>query len=102
MKKQNSDSSATSCSPFLKLVLTLVERRLQLDKVASSGERATAPLPAAAISAAIEDVSNQEPPTCSGPINPGPFLTMLLMLAAPESAHPRSWLVSSIVPAGSR
>jgi hypothetical protein len=102
MKKQNNDSSGTTCSPFLKLVLTLVERRLQLDKEVSAGERATAPLPAAAIHAAIEEVGNQEPPTRGGAVNPGPFLTMLLMLAEPESVHPRSWLLSSIVPAGSR
>ena len=102
MKKRNNDSSASSYSPFLKLVLALGERRLQLDKKPSAGKQATAPLPAAAISATIEEVGNQEQPTRGGRLNPGPFLTMLLTLGKPKSTQPRSWLVSSIVPAGSR
>jgi len=102
MKTKRVDSNATTLGPFLKLMLTLAEHRTQTENQPSSGTTATAPLPAVAITAAMEEVANNQQPVRSGPIVLGPFLTMVLTLAEREAAGQLPWLRSSIMPASPR
>lgn len=103
MKTQISKNSVANWGPFLKLVLTLAEQREKLNKEEAASESATAPLPAAAINAVMEKVViDPKQPVCARPVTPGPFLTMFLTVMERKSARQSSWLVGSIVPAGTR
>ena len=86
MKTKHVDSNALTLGPYLKLMLTLAEHRIQTENQPSCGATATAPLSAVAISAAMEEVANHQQPVRSGPIVLGPFLTMVLTLAEREAA----------------
>ncbi len=100
--KPQTNSSATTRGPFLKLVLAVAEQRAQID-CNLPARHTVNPLPAQAITAVIEEVvSQEEQPVCRNPLALGPFLTMFLTLGEREFASPGPWLVSSIVPASTR